>query len=133
YLSTILHSRLVSTYGDDREPQWFLSLVVRVVNQLARPPNTLAYSGIAPVVFPEAADCCTRILSHQKSQYGSSPSVTFPQDSKRSTLSGDRSWFIPAYGDMFIQADFQAWQLFVRGLIRTLRGEKGLSYLSTPE
>ncbi|KAG8852892.1 hypothetical protein FRB91_005753 [Serendipita sp. 411] len=134
YLSTILRSRLVSTYGDDREPRWFLSFVVRVVNHLARPPNALAYSGLAPVVFPEAADCCTRILSHQMSRFGSSSPIIFPRDSTRSTsLLGNRSWFIPAYGDVFIQTDFQAWHLFVRGLIRTLRGEKGLSYPSTPK
>ncbi|KAG8797650.1 hypothetical protein FRC18_008915 [Serendipita sp. 400] len=135
YLSTILHSRLVSTYADDREPKWFLGFVVRAVNQLSNPPNASATSGKPLVVFTEAADCCTRILNHQISQYGSSSSVATLQESAKHPLlppGGGPSWSVPAYGDVFIQADFQAWQLFVRGLIRTLHGEKGLSYPSTP-
>ncbi|KAG8756102.1 hypothetical protein FRC14_003382 [Serendipita sp. 396] len=136
YLSIILRSRLVSTYADDREPRWFLGFVVRVMNQLSHPPNASTHSDKAPVVFTEAADCCSRILNRQISQSGSSSSssVTVSHDSIKPTpLAGDRSWVIPAYGNVFMQADFQAWQLFIRGLIRTLRGEKGLSYPSTPD
>ncbi|KAG8765281.1 hypothetical protein FRC20_007865 [Serendipita sp. 405] len=143
YLSAILHSRLVSTYADDREPKWFLGFVVRAVNQLSNPPDASTTSGKPPVAFTEAADCCTRILNHQISQFGSSSSVTTLRESAKFPLpppppppGGEvdgRSWSIPAYGDVFIQADFQAWQLFVRGLIRTLHGEKGLSYPSTPD
>ncbi|KAG8756101.1 hypothetical protein FRC14_003381 [Serendipita sp. 396] len=133
-LSTILRSNLVSTYAEDREPRWFLGFVVRVVNRLTSPPNVVVHSGRAPVVFTEAADCCIRIFDYQISQFGPGLSTTVPSDPTRSTpLPGDRSWFVLAYGDVFIQANFQAWQLFVRGLIRTLRGEKGLSYPSTPD
>ncbi|KAG9027807.1 hypothetical protein FS842_004878 [Serendipita sp. 407] len=135
YLSTILHSPLVSTYADDREPKWFLGFVVRAVNQLSNPPNASATSGKPLVVFTEASDCCTRILNHQISQYDSSSSAATLQESAKLPLlppAGGPSWSVPAYGDIFIQVDFQAWQLFVRGLIRTLHGEKGLSYPSTP-